>query len=395
MTKEEIRSIPQKRRKIVFPENGIFPMDKKTDSKELFDNIENELKEKQNYKPGLTMSKIEELNKQLLEASSRGDFNQIKELLEQGADVNVKNKDGFILLSNLGSRGFNDVFKMLIDKGANINGINDDGTSVFMKVVESNCLKNAEVLLDKGVDIDFKDKQKRTALERIISDKSHLYVTYGTHSKTIQSIIDYLISKGADIKAKDSKGRNILMRVVFAGREQVEALELVRDDGNIKVYKPSGPFIKYEVRDSKLIEYVLEKNLVPLNEEDNLGKNLLSYILDKSPFEDYAELCDFVLDKGINVNPKIGDTSTPLQRTIFMKDVTLINKLIEKGAIVNPNTYYSTLEIIIDLKDSPQKQEILELMINKGLQIPIKSLPEVGLNNFIKYVKRKFQRAFA
>lgn len=382
-------------------EEGFFPTNifgKSKDNNErtdILNKVKNELEQKQNYKPELSMSRIEELNKQLLEASRSGDFNQIKELLEQGANVNVKNKDGFILLSNLGSRGFNDVFKMLIDKGANINGINDDGTSVFMKVVESNCLKNASVLLDKGVDIDFKDKQNRTALERIISDKSHLSVIIGTHSKTIQSIIDYLISKGADIKTKDSQGRNILMRVVSAGREMVEALELVRDDGNMKVYKPRGPFKEYEVRDSKLIEYVLEKHLIDINEEDNSGKNLLSYILDKSDFHNYKELCDFVLDKGINVNPKITDTSTPLQRAIMMGDVTLINKLIEKGAIVNPNTGISTLEIIIDLKDSPKKQEILEFMINNGLQIPILYIPEVGLSNFIKSLRIKYKRAFA
>ncbi len=377
-----------------FPTNIFGKTKNLNERKDILNNVKKELEQKENYKPKLSMSKIEELNKQLLEASKSGDFNQIKELLDDGADVNVKTKNGLTLLSDLGSRGFIDVFKMLIDKGANINGINDDGTSVFMKVVEHNQLSIASILLDKGVDIDFKDKQNRTALERIISDKSHLSVIIGTHSKTIQSIIDYLISKGADIKTKDSQGRNILMRIVSAGREMVEALELVRNDGNIKVYKPRGPFKEYEVRDSKLIEYVLEKNLVPLNEEDNSGKNLLSYILDKSDFHNYTELCDFVLDKGINVNPKVKNI-TPLQRAILMKDVTLINKLIEKGAIVNPNTGISTLRIIIDLKDSPKKQEILELMINNGLQIPIKYIPNVGLDNYIKYIKRKFQRAFA
>ena len=363
-----------------FPTNIFGKTKNLNERKDILNNVKKELEQKQNYKPKLSMSKIEELNKQLLEASKSGDFNQIKELLDDGADVNVKTKNGLTLLSDLGSRGFIDVFKMLIDKGANINGINDDGTSVFMKVVEHNQLSIASILLDKGVDIDFKDKQNCTALERIISDKSDLHVIYGTHSKTIQPIIHYLISKGADIKTKDSQGRNILMRIVSRGREMVEDYTV-----------PSNHFKVYKVRDSKLIEYVLEKNLVPLNEEDNSGKNLLSYILEKNDFRNSTELCDFVLEKGINVNPKITDTSTPLQRAIFMKDVTLINKLIEKGAMVNADTDISTLEIIIDLKDSPKKQEILELMINNGLQIPIKYLLEVGFNNYIKYLKLKFK----
>ena len=387
---------PISKEKELFPTNLFGKSKDISERKDILNNVKKELEEKQNYKPELSMSKIEELNKQLLAATRPDDINKIKELLDDGADVNVKTKNGLTLLSDWGSRGFSDVFKMLIDKGANINGINDDGSSVFMKLVEHNQLSIASILLDKGVDIDFKDKQNRTALERIISDKSDLSVIIGTRSKTIQPIIHYLISKGADIKTKDSQGRNILMRIVSAGRDMVEALELVRDDGNMKVYKPRGPFKEYEVRDSKLIEYVLEKNLVPINEEDYSGKNLLSYILDKSDFHNYNELCDFVLDKGINVNPKVkGNNPTPLQQAIMMGDVTLINKLIEKGAEVNVNTKPSTLERILNLKEDSKKQEILELMINNGLQIPILYIPEVGLSNFIKSLRIKYKRAFA
>ncbi len=37
---------------------------------------------------------IEELNKNLLEAAKQGDIEGVKKVLEQGTDVNARNKDG-------------------------------------------------------------------------------------------------------------------------------------------------------------------------------------------------------------------------------------------------------------------------------------------------------------
>ena len=62
-----------------FPEN-LFGKSKDTNErKDILNNVKKELEQKQNYTPKLSMSKIDELNKQLLAITSPDDINKIKE----------------------------------------------------------------------------------------------------------------------------------------------------------------------------------------------------------------------------------------------------------------------------------------------------------------------------
>ena len=69
----------------------------------------------------------------LLTAAFEGNFENVKNLIEKGADVNVEKKDGktALLLASGNSKGFQ-IVQYLIQNGANINAQTKDGYSPLM-----------------------------------------------------------------------------------------------------------------------------------------------------------------------------------------------------------------------------------------------------------------------
>lgn len=112
---------------------------------------------------------LEHLNKELWDAVHRKDYEEIKNLISKGADVNAKyNKytDGSMLFSIIthGEEQDLKIVKLLIDAGANINEKNY-GTSLLYWASQSGNLEVVKLLLFKGADVNVVDYDGRTAYD--------------------------------------------------------------------------------------------------------------------------------------------------------------------------------------------------------------------------------------
>ena len=74
----------------------------------------------------------EELNKKLIYTSARGNTEQVRELLDAGADINSCNKWGRAALMQAEAYGYADTVKLLIDRGANVDIQDHFGQTAFM-----------------------------------------------------------------------------------------------------------------------------------------------------------------------------------------------------------------------------------------------------------------------
>jgi len=66
----------------------------------------------------------EEKDKKLLEASLKGQLEEVKLLIEVGADVNVKDEFGYTPLMEASTNDQIEVIKLLIESGADVNAKN-------------------------------------------------------------------------------------------------------------------------------------------------------------------------------------------------------------------------------------------------------------------------------
>jgi ankyrin repeat protein len=154
----------------------------------------------------------------LLAFSECGITDEVKKLLDEGADVNVKDNHNWTPL--IGACFYNnyDVLNILINYGADVNAVNDDGWTGLMDAAAHNYNYIVTLLLNKGAkyDKDFKSLSGMTYLMAFsacgLSDK-----------------VKELISDGADVNVKDKYGYTALYYANL--KNQAAIVDILRQNG--------------------------------------------------------------------------------------------------------------------------------------------------------------------
>lgn len=224
----------------------------------------NEIKEIVDNYPGATVSKkIEmgrrhraaDINDDLLKAVFDVDLEKVRELLDQGANPNAKDKNGDIILMIAARNGYTGIIKLLLDAGADPNAKDENGWTALMEAAYYGHTDMVKLLLDAGADVNAKDENGYTALmwasryghtdvvellkqhgatankkierrHRIagINDDLTVAARYGDFQK-----VKELLNAGADPNAEAIDGWTVLMVAVEYG--WVDIVELLLDKG--------------------------------------------------------------------------------------------------------------------------------------------------------------------
>jgi len=109
----------------------------------------------------------------LIEAAIQGDIATVRDALEKGAKVNVKDRYyGFTPLIQASDKGHLEIVKLLIEKGADVNAKNNRGWNALIIASYKGHLEIVKLLIEKGADVNAKDNSRYTALMRA-SEKGH------------------------------------------------------------------------------------------------------------------------------------------------------------------------------------------------------------------------------
>jgi ankyrin repeat protein len=137
-------------------------------------------------------------------------------LLEEGANIEAKDNEGYTPLHNAVLFGNEDRVLTLIARGANIEAKDDDGNTPLHLAVLFGNEDRVLTLIARGANIEAKDYDGNTPL--------HLAVLFGNEDRVLT-----LIEKGANIEAKDYDGNTPLL---LAAQDDKEALALMLIEKN-------------------------------------------------------------------------------------------------------------------------------------------------------------------
>jgi ankyrin repeat protein len=104
-----------------------------------------------------TGTSTDSLESRLRKAATSDDIMIMKELVEQGANINAADDHGETALHFCSDRGMLDGVVYLLELGADPNAVDHDGISVLQAAVIAGHAAVCKILLDEGADPDHQD----------------------------------------------------------------------------------------------------------------------------------------------------------------------------------------------------------------------------------------------
>lgn len=173
-------------------------------------------------------NKKAELKNKLKNAIKSGQIEEIKSLLLQGASQNIVRKSLKILAKRMllinimfyGLEFHPELLTFLINNGADINIRLKNGQTLLMVAIKAGIYEIIKFFLDNNIDLNAQDNSGRTALMHLIvklNDQCKPFHFYGDERNffpdfdcALGKALNDLLTLGADVTLRDNKGKTLL-----------------------------------------------------------------------------------------------------------------------------------------------------------------------------------------
>ena len=216
-----------------------------------------------------------------------------KKLIDAGADINARNKDGStaLMLATCNGEDGETVCDLLLKAGAGINEKNNDGWTPLMWAARNSTLGVCKIMIGAGADIDARKKDGSTSL---------MLATY--NSERASAICDLLIMKGAEINVQNNDGDTALIWAIRNSTGEV-CKKLIKAGATIDTTTPRG-----------------------------------KQMLMQAACNAQTDVCEILINAGANVNEKGEDGVTALIFAAIAGNGDTAKLLLDAGADVNAIT---------------------------------------------------------
>lgn len=269
-------------------------------------------------------------NHLLMEAVKKEDTEQVRQLLERGADVNFQEEKGgwsplhnavqidsadmvdlllrygadpclrkrngatpFIIAGIVGNERLLELF---LSKGADVNEHDLHGFTAFMEAAVYGHIRALRYLFEKGAEVNLGRKTMKDQ-QRLKKGGATALMDAAENGKV--DVVKVLLDEmGADVKARDNMGRNALIHAL-ANADDRNAMAITRlllhhgADVNVTGEKGKTPLIlAVEKKHLGLVQMLLEQKHIEINDTDREGKTALLYAVELNLTEMAELLCD-------------------------------------------------------------------------------------------------------
>ena len=105
-----------------------------------------------------------DFTKQFGQAVADGDVVEVVRILDRGADINTRNKEGETALMVASLEGRGEIVKLLLARGADANIMDSVGATALLYAAVGGSADIMKLLLDRGADPDAKTNDGESAL---------------------------------------------------------------------------------------------------------------------------------------------------------------------------------------------------------------------------------------
>jgi len=333
--------------KFKYEENGLTVLDQIVDLRLI---REGSKKVKQDY------SKLDYVETSAISgAAILGDLAKVKLAVESGLDPNTPlvGMGNEMTMLNWASMGKNtELIKYLIDKGADVNSKNKDGFTPLMFAGTKGRVENALLLIENGADL-FAENLNQATCAHFLS------------ICLMPDFLNLLVEKGVDFNGKDNRGRIPLMvaassnlptrnESVGDNEELHKAIKiLIKQTTNINDTDNQGRTALHQAYDVLFAELLVEQG-ANINIKDNEGLTPLDTASLEKPFSGKnTRLIEFLKS---NAAKSGGDDSFEVAVKVWNTEA--LEKHIDNGA--NPNHLSEDEYTLLDIHYLKKRKSKLE-----------------------------------
>lgn len=276
---------------------------------------------------------VERRTTELHTAAKNDEFQRLKMIIENGANVNIIDKDGATPLHHASYMGNQKIVDLLLKNNAKVDPKDDEGSTPLHNACSKKGKNQVEVvktLLASGANIDILDTQNGSPLLN------------ACWSGDVE-VVKLLLKKGADYKTADSFGSSPLHYACYNGHPAVAKLLIdkgadfsaANHDGATPLHSACSqgfvPVIKVLLKCKEININATDNNkctplhLAAFNSHRGCVATLLTYA--KETFQ--VDVSNVML----NCTDKEG--STPLHKAAFKGDQSIVQLFLDAGADIN------------------------------------------------------------
>ena len=272
-------------------------------------------------------------------------------LLKNGADVNAKGNNGITPLHYAAYVNAREVAEVLLQNGADVNAKDDNGITPLHNAALSNAYEAAEISLQNEADVNAKvtlhasiSPHYTAILDKVESDDRNLADSTPLHAAAFANtceVAEVLLQNGAAIDAKGDNGGTPLHNAAFANACEVAEV-LLRNGAKVNAKDEGGdtPLHNAAFANACEVAEVLLQNGAAIDAKGDNGGTPLHYVA----FANACEVAEVLLRNGAKVNAKGEGGITPLHYAASVESVEAYDAcevaevLLRNGAKVNAET---------------------------------------------------------
>jgi pectate lyase len=279
----------------------------------------------------------------LYSAVQLGDLGRVKAFLEQGLDINAKDKDGRTALHIAVSNKGIEVAKLLIEKGANVDTKNNKGYTPLYSAIWNNDPNMVDLLVRNGADVNYTPEKDYPPL--------HYAVWWDN-----MDIAKLLVTHGANCDVKDRDGWTAFRYAVNSANKEMVDLFIAKGADVSGIHRAAclGDLarVKSFLKQGTDVDVTDEFGWTPLYWAASMGQE---------------EVGEFLLNKGAQATFKTKDEVTPLHQAAKIGASGLVKLLISKGADVKGRDKWGNTPLHNAMPRA--HKDVVELFLENGADI--------------------------
>ena len=314
-----------------------------------------------------------------LEAAEEGDLAKVTQMLKDGIDVNAQDEKGYTALMWACAEKHADVAIALLKvDGIRVDLVKKHGNTVLQCASHHGMLEVVEKLIEKNADVNIQDEDGDTALITACENKhadvaiallEHPYIKvnlannkgetalYKASEKGMLAVVEKLIKRGADVNVQAKNGDTALIVACKAKTKKhaLVALALLeRTDIDVDLVTKRGSTALQWASNRGMLAVV--QKLIAKDADVNIQDKNGDTALIKACYRN-NEKCALALlerkDIEVDLEDKNGDTA--LDWAFKNELLSVVKKLIAKGADVNKHNKYGYTPLIKACKENNKK----------------------------------------